>query len=323
MRVLIAGGTGFIGRKLAHALASRGDAVVVLSRGRGDVASHGLPASAQLVTWNAAEGEAVDSLGLRRSSSLEAEVGKADAVVNLSGAGVADERWTKERVALIRSSRVDTTTSLARALARAPRPTERVLVNGSAVGIYGMRKDAEIVDEKSAHGRDVLAEIVEAWEASTQAARDVGVRVAIARIGLVLGADGGFLQKMLTPFKWFVGGPVGSGAQYLSWVHWRDTVSALLFAIDRKDFDGPFNLSAPNPVTMNEFARALGEALGRPSRFRVPAFAMKLAMGEGLSEIVLTGQRAMPRKLQDAGFAFELPDLGAALRDVVAARGAR
>jgi uncharacterized protein (TIGR01777 family) len=297
--VLVSGGTGFIGRELVKALEARGDRTAVLTRGR---------AGEKRVTWDARPSEAT-------IDALVREMEKADAVVNLAGAAITDERWTDARVAVLRESRVGATTAIARAIERAKK-RPRVLVSGSAVGIYGMRDDDRELDESAPHGDDVLGSIAHEWEASADPARAAGVRVAHPRIGIVLGRGGGALAKMATPFKWFVGGAIGGGRQWLSWIHMQDVVRALIFAIDHGDLAGPFNATSPAPITMNDFARALGAALHRPSAFRVPAFALRLAVGEGISRILLTGQRALPKKLEACGFAFDFPSLDAALADL-------
>jgi uncharacterized protein (TIGR01777 family) len=180
-----------------------------------------------------------------------------------------------------------------------------------------MRKDDEVLEEHAPHGDDPLASICEAWEASTEGARQAGARVAIARIGIVLGKGGGALAKMVPAFRAFVGGPLGDGAQWLSWIHVEDVVRGLVFAIDRADFDGPFNLTAPKPVTMNDFAHTLAQALHRPSLFRVPGLALRALLGEGLASALLTGQRAVPARLERAGFAFRFENLQAALADLI------
>ena len=283
-RILLTGGTGFIGAALSAALKARGDEVVAISR-RGPV------------TWD----------------GVEEEVARADVVVHLAGEPIADERWTPQRLERIRSSRVDTTRRLAMALAT--RPHARVFVSGSAIGIYGMRLDDVLCDESTPAGDDVLARICVEWEAAAAPAREAGVRVAHPRVGIVLG-HGGALAKMRKPFELFAGGPIGTGRQWLSWIHLSDVVRALVFAIDRESLSGPFNCVAPAPATMNDFARALGKALGRPSFFRVPAIALRAAVGDGVAELLLTGQRAVPRKLLEAGFQFEFPALDEALRDL-------
>jgi uncharacterized protein (TIGR01777 family) len=286
-RILLTGATGFIGRALAAALRARGNEVIEVSR-RGPV------------DWD----------------RVDTEVARADAVVHLAGEPIADGRWTPERLERIRSSRVDTTRQLARALAAADAPASRVFISGSAVGIYGMRMDDVVCDESTPPGDDVLARIGVDWERAADPARDAGVRVAHPRTGIVLGRGGGALEKMRRPFELFTGGPLGSGRQWLSWIHLRDAVRALLFALDHAELSGPFDVVAPEPATMNDFAKALGHALGRPSLFRVPAFALRAALGDGVAELLLTGQRVVPRRLADAGFTFDFPRLDEALRDL-------
>jgi hypothetical protein len=286
VRILLTGGTGFIGARLAAALGKRGDRVVVVSR-------H--PSGGTSVGWDA----------------VEQEVERAEAVIHLAGEPVADARWTPERLERIRSSRVDTTARLARAVASASaRP--RVFVSASAIGFYGMRRDDVLCDEETSPGEDVLARVCVAWEAAAEPAKAAGVRVVHPRIGVVLG-PGGALAKMAGVYRWFVGGPVGDGTQWVSWIHVDDAVRALLFLVDTATLSGPVNLVAPAPVTMNELARALGRALGRPSSMRVPAFALRLAFGEGLAELLLTGQRVAPRRLEEASFAFAFSRLEEAL----------
>ncbi len=300
MLVVIAGGTGFIGRKLARALVDRGDEVTLLSRTAAPPAE-----GVRTVAWDPRPG---GDLAWTRT------IDGAGAVVNLAGAGVVDERWTDARLALIRSSRVDSTDALVRAIDRAER-RPRVLVSASGVGIYGMRKDDTILGEDGDHGTDVLASLCEDWEAAALRAEE-SCRVAVSRFGVVLGADGGALARMVPLFRRFLGGPIGDGQQWWSWIHWRDAVRALLFAIDEDALRGPFNVTAPEPVTMNEVARALGEVLHRPAVWRVPAFSLRLALGDA-AEVILTGQRVVPRRLQELGFRFEHPDFTAALRDAV------
>ena len=289
MRILVTGATGFIGRALLAVLAERGDEAVAVSRRAREPA----------VGWDA----------------LETEVARADAVVHLAGEPIADARWTPERLERIRASRVETTRRIADAISRATLKP-RVFLSGSAVGIYGMRIDGEVLDEGSPAGDDVLARIVVEWERAADAARSAGVRVVHPRIGIVLGREGGALSKMAAPFRWFVGGPIGSGAQWVSWIHVRDVVRALIFAMDGDALEGPVNVVAPEPVAMGDLARALGHALHRPSFFRVPPFALRLALGEGLAKVLLTGQRAAPHKLLGAGFKFDFPRLEQALADL-------
>lgn len=306
MKVLVTGGTGFVGRHLVKLLVRRGRDVVVLTRGetREPPSERGTDeGNVQYATWTPT-----------RSGPWTNWIEDCDAVVHLAGAGIFDERWSPERLAVVRGSRVDSTRVLAEAIAAASRKP-RVLVSASAIGYYGMRKDDEELAEDGPPGNDVLAEIVVAWEAAARAARDANVRVAHPRIGLVLGKDGGALEKLLPVFRAFVGGPIGDGKQWFSWIHVQDVVRALMYALD-EDISGPFNATAPNPVRMNDLAKALGSELGRPSIFRVPAFALKLAVGAG-AEALLTGPRVVPRALERAGFTFDFPDLASALHDLL------
>jgi uncharacterized protein (TIGR01777 family) len=297
MRVLVTGGTGFIGRALAGALADRGDEPVVVSRSPNGT---GRP----VVGWEATEDE----------------VARADAVVHLAGEPIAGGRWTRERLARIRDSRVRSTDRIASAIACAPR-RPRVFVSGSAVGYYGMREDDQQFDEAAPAGDDVLARIAVDWEAAAEPARSAGTRVVHPRTGIVLGAGGGALPRMVAPFRFFAGGPIGSGRQWISWIHLRDAVRALLFALDREAISGPVNVVAPNPVRMEELAKSIGSALGRPAAIRVPPLALKVALGGGLARTLLTGQRVLPRRLLDAGFAFDFRDVGPACEDLL--RGTR
>lgn len=309
VRIVVTGGTGFVGRALVASLAERGDEVVVLSRGGRDGAATSSPStrpgSVTMATWTpSATGE-----WTRRLDG-------ADAVVHLAGAGIMDERWTPARMELLRSSRIRSTELVAEAVARAERKP-RVLVSGSAVGYYGIGTEDRPCPEDAPPGTDFLATLCRDWEAAADRARSAGVRVCHPRTGLVLGRNGGLLERMVPPFKGFVGGPIGNGKQYMPWVHLRDVVGAIEHAISTESLTGPFNLTAPEPVTMNDFAAALGAALGRPARMRVPAFAVKLAFGPA-SEALLTGQRAVPARLVASGYAFLFADLASALADLVA-----
>jgi uncharacterized protein len=290
MRVLVTGGTGFIGRPLVEALRARGDEAIVLSRRPG----------AGSVGWDVAD----------------REVEFADAVVHLAGEPIADARWTEARLRLLRDSRVQSTERLAGAIARAAHKP-RVFVSGSAVGYYGMRSDEATLDESAPAADDALAQIVVEWEKAAEPAAAAHVRVVHPRTGVVLGKGGGALAKMVTPFELFVGGPIGSGRQWVSWIHLRDAVRALLFAIDDEALSGAVNVVAPAPATMEELSRSIAGALRRPSAFRVPGFALKIALGEGLARMLLTGQRVVPRKLLDAGFAFDFSDVESACADLL------
>lgn len=308
MRVVVSGGTGFIGRALVHALMARGDDVVVLTRGQPRSFSHacgecGRGAKAELVAWTPQE-----------AGPWQRVVDGADAVVNLVGRKIAG-RWTRSAKEEIRTSRIEPTSLLARAIADA-KSRPRVFVSISAAGYYGTKTGDRILTEDDPPGDDFLASICRAWEEATAPARDAGVRVVVPRMGLVLGRRGGLLAELVPMFRGFVGGPIGDGRQYVPWVHIRDAVRAIEAMMLRDDMQGAYNTTAPEPVTMNDFARALGAALGRPAAFRVPAFAVRAAFGEA-SEAMLTGQRLVPKRLVDASFAFVFPDLGSALADLV------
>lgn len=284
MRVVIAGGTGFVGKRLTAILSSRGDEVTLLSR-------HASPPNT-----------------LSYDQAREA-IAPAEAIVNLAGAGVLDEKWSPERLELLRRSRIDTT----RIVASAIESKKAVLVNASAVGYYGTRLDDEELDESSPPGDDVLAKLCVDWE---EAARAAPCRVAVARIGIVLGKEGGALGRMVPMFRKFIGGPIGSGKQWWSWIHLEDTARAIVHAIDKRGFEGPFNVTAPAPATMNDVARKLGEVLRRPAAIRVPEFVLRMTLGDG-AVTLLTGQRALPKKLLETNFDFRYGNLRAALQSSI------
>lgn len=307
MKVVVTGATGFIGRNVVAALRARGDAVVVLTR---DVAR----ARGRL-------GDAVECLPWQIVPESRAEwrrvLGSADAVVNLAGEPVAGARWNDAHKARIRDSRVGATRAVVDALLEAHRAGQgpKVLVSASGVDYYG--PTSEPVDESSPAGQGFLAEVCRAWEAEAARAAEGGAREVRLRIGLVLGEGGGALARMERAFRWFVGGPVGSGRQWVSWIHMDDLVALTLDALAREVYQGPVNAVAPEPVQMRAFAAALGEAMHRPSWARVPSFAVKLLMGE-MGNFALESKRVLPRAAQRAGFVWRFPEVRAALRDVIA-----
>jgi uncharacterized protein (TIGR01777 family) len=295
VKIVVSGASGLIGSALVGALESRDHEVVRLVRHE--------PRGAGEVAWDPAAGS-IDTAGLQG----------VDAAVNLNGANLG-RRWTDARKREIRASRVDSTNVLARALAELdPRPS--VLVCAGPTGIYGDRGE-EILTEESELGSGFLAEVGIAWEAAAEPAREAGIRVVNFRQGIVLSKDGGALERMLTPFKLGVGGRVGSGKQWWSWVSLDDVLAAYRFALE-SDLAGPVNLVSPNPATSAQFTKALGRALRRPTVFPLPAFAVKTMFGEMGEAVLLDGQRVLPGRLLDAGFTFARPDLEPALRHALA-----
>jgi uncharacterized protein (TIGR01777 family) len=307
MRVFVTGGTGLIGTRLIPRLLARGDQVVALTR-RAAAARERLGGSCTFVEGNPMEpGAWADA------------VGDCDAVINLVGEGVFNRRWTRAFKALLFDSRVKSTANVVQALARRPRTAAgaaKVLVNASAIGYYGPHGD-EVLTEDSPPGDDTLARLCVAWEQAARAAEPLGVRLAIVRIGVVLDRKGGALAKMLTPFKMFVGGPVGSGRQYVSWVHHEDLVGLLLLALDDARAAGPINGTAPQPVTNKAFSKALGRALHRPSFLPTPRFALRVMLGQ-VAGLVTTGQNVIPRRALDLGYAFRFPQVDEAVRAALA-----
>ena len=301
MDVAVTGSTGLIGSALCTALEARGDRVVRILRqdpsGRGEI------------HWDPADG-VLDPSDLRGT----------DAVVHLAGAGIADRRWTPAQRNRIRESRTRGTTLLAGALAEIRDDGgPSTLVSGSAIGVYGDAGD-HLLDEDGPRGTGFLADVCIAWERATERAGSAGIRVAHARTGVVLSPEGGLLAKQLPLFRLGLGGRLGSGHQYLSWISLRDEVAALLWLVDR-EVEGPVNLVAPSPVTNAEFARSLGSALGRPARLPVPTAMPMVMFGRDLvRELMLASTRVRPRVLEDGGFAFTDPELGPALRAMVAGR---
>lgn len=297
--MVVTGGTGFVGAALVRALVARGDEVTVLTRDltRG---ARRVPPGARPAAWNPeATGE--------WQSVLEGQ----HAVVHLAGEPAVGQRWTPAVKARIRDSRVRSTEVVVQALARMS-DGPRVLVAASGVGFYGDRDGSLACDEGSPAGSDFLAGVCQAWERAASGATARGIRVVSARLGIVLGEAGGALGEMLAPFRAFVGGPLGSGRQVVSWIHAADAVRALCFCLDDERLSGPVNVVSPGAVTSRELATALGRALGRPSWISAPALALRARFGEG-ADPLLTGQRAVPQKLVDLGFAFEHPEIGAAL----------
>jgi uncharacterized protein (TIGR01777 family) len=285
MRIVVAGGSGFIGEPLVWRLSARGHDVAVLTRSPRRLAA-GRP-----VEWDPPAG-----------GSWTEEVSAADAVVNLAGESIGDHRWSEARKREILASRIDATGALVDALRTAPR-RERTLVNASAIGIYGDRGD-EILDESAARGPGFLGDVVEKWEAAARGAES-HARVVLLRFGVVLSAGGGALVKMMLPFRFGAGGPIGNGQQWLSWITRGDVIRMIEWAIEQPGARGVFNAVAPEPVQNRDFARVLGRAMHRPAILPTPALALKLAFGQMGEELLLSSQRVVPRRAEDSGFTFE------------------
>ncbi len=296
VRIVIAGGTGFLGRALAPALTTAGHDVIVLTRQD--------PAGPGRVTWTP------DGTSGAWATALDG----ADAVVNLTGESIAGARWTQRRKRVLLDSRVRPTQSLAAAVSSLLRPPALV-VQGSAVGYYGARGD-EPITESSGPGHDFLAKTSIAWETSAAAFARSGIRVVVVRTGLVLAADGGVLHRMLPPFRFGAGGPFGDGRAMMPWIHRADWVRMIAWILALADATGPFNASAPEPVSNERFAATLARVLHRPAVVRVPAFALRLVLGE-LADAVLTGQAAVPARALALGFRFSFPSLEPALVDLL------
>jgi uncharacterized protein (TIGR01777 family) len=299
--IVIAGGTGFLGLPLADLLARSGSGstqpVVVLTR---RIPPPAATSASRFVTWTP-DGS---------TGPWKAEIEAAEAVINLSGEPIAGRRWSAAQKRRILESRVLATRSLVHAILEARRPPA-VLINQSGVGYYGLL-GAEVVDEDHGPGNDFLAQVCVAWEAEAAGATN-GTRVVVLRTGLVLERDGGALPRMLLPFRLGAGGPVGSGRQYWPWIHRLDWIDLVRFLIQSPSCSGPFNASAPNPVTNKEFARALGKTLHRPAVVPAPGFALKMALGEMADALLLGGQRAVPARATAAGFKFRFNQLDQAL----------
>jgi uncharacterized protein (TIGR01777 family) len=301
MKVIVTGATGFIGRALVDALLRRGNEVVALTRNVGK-GQETLGPQVTVLEWHP------PAVGPWAQA-----VEGADAVINLAGAIVAPfpKRWNEEYKALIRSSRVDATNAVVEAMGLADfRP--RVLVNASGMDYYGSAGD-RVLTEDSPTGNSFLASVVRDWEAAARRAEELNVRVVLLRTSIVLGKTGGSLPLMAMPFRFFAGGTPGRPDQWVSWIHLDDEVRFILFALDHDEVRGPYNLAAPNPVQMKTFAQGIGRALNRPALLPAPPLLLKLALGEQ-AEVVLSSIRVLPKRAEEAGFAFRYTDSDEALR---------
>ncbi len=302
MKIVFAGATGFIGRALLTRLVEAHHLVTLLTRNPNAAKS----LADRFVTIEKWDGHT--------AGPWIQYVDSADAVINLAGESIGARRWTNARKALILDSRVNATKAIVAAIGRA-RKKPTVLVNASAVGYYGNVESGDVT-ELHERGNDFLADVCQLWEQEAYAAEALGVRVVILRNGVVLERDGGALQRLMLPFTFFVGGPPGSGRQWFPWVHRDDVIGAMLFALENQNLSGAVNCAAPDPVTMKEFCKALGGALRRPSWAPIPALPLQVLLGE-MSQMILTGQRVVPKKLQEAGYKFKYPKLDQALNAIL------
>ena len=301
MQIVIAGGTGFIGRPLCAALCQEGHRVTLLTRRIESQRSCG--SSVTAVEWNG-----------REAGGWEHCLDGADAVINLAGAPIADGRWTEARKQLLTESRVLTTHLLVEALSRRSRKS-CTLINASGIGYYGVGDD-RILNEGAVRGQGFLADLCLAWEAEALRAAEFGVRVVMLRTGMVLEQDGGALPKMLLPFQLFAGGPIMPGTQWVSWIHRRDHIGLIQWVLTTSSVSGPVNAVAPEAVTMNRFCEVLGRVLHRPCWLPVPGFVLHVAVGE-LGTLMTTGQRVNPAKALSEGYVFHYPTLEPALRAIM------
>ena len=298
MRIAVSGASGLIGSPLSKRLHDDGHEVIPLVR-------HAPRPGERAIAWDPEAGR------LDRG-----ELEGCDVVVHLAGENVFG-RWTEEKKRRIRDSRVQGTKLVSEAFAKLPHPP-RVLLAASAIGFYGDRADEELT-ERSAPGHDFLAQVAKDWEAATEPAARAGVRVVNMRFGVVLTPDGGAMAKLLPPFRLGLGGPVGNGRQYLSWIARDDAIAAIVHLLNSESLRGPVNVTGPQPVTNREFAKTLGHVLGRPAIVPVPGFALRLAFGSEGADMLLSGQRVLPERLVASGFRFHHGDLEPALRQLLAA----
>ena len=301
MRIIITGGTGLIGRALTRSLSNHGYEIILLSRA--PERARDLPQGTRAERWDG-----------RTAAGWGTLANGAEAIVNLAGENIAGGRWTAERKRRIRESRIHAGRAVVEAVQEAAEKP-RVVIQASGLGYYGCREE-ETITEETPPGDDFLAEVAIEWEASTAAVEARGVRRAVIRTAPVLSTEDGAFPRMIRPFRFFVGGPLGNGEQWFPWIHIADEVGAIRFLMKNSAAQGPFNLTAPNPLRNADFARALGRVLRRPAFLPTPAFALRLLFGE-MASVLLGGQRALPKRLLDLGFSFRFPEAESAMRDLL------
>jgi uncharacterized protein len=309
MNILMTGANGLVGTALVKTFTGEGYTIYRLTRAETPKARAGEPGVFD-IPWTSSNGEIGGSVG---SSSLHAPA-NVDAVINLAGAPIVGSRWTKGRKALLRSSRVDTTRGLMSAIAKMEKRPQ-VLISASAIGYYGNRGD-ELVTEKSTPGTDFLADLAKEWESEAVKAEKFGVRVVLLRFGIILAKEGGALPKMMMPFKYGLGGKLGSGQQWTSWIALQDVVAIIHGALRNESWKGPMNLVTPQPMRNSDFTKSLARAMHRPAIFAAPAFALRLAMGE-MADTLLGGVRVAPQVLEQHGYRFLHANLDEALKAIL------
>lgn len=302
-KVIITGGTGFIGRFLCRSLSDANHEIIVLSRNI-EFANKMFGETATPVFWDG-----------KTTAGWLAHVDGANAIINLAGENIGSGKWTQKKKQLLLQSRLQAGKAIVAAI-RQVRTKPEVLLQASGIGIYGDRGD-DLLDETASPGRGFLPELARDWERSAEDVAEMGVRLVYLRTGVVLAKEADFIKRVLLPFRLFVGGHMGNGKQWLSWIHLDDEVRAIKFLLERNDLTGAFNLSALNPLTYKDFFKTMGNLMHRPSWFHVPGFLLRFALGQMAEELILTGQRAIPKKLSDAGFEFNYPDIESALTDIL------
>jgi uncharacterized protein len=303
-RIIITGASGFVGRALGRCLADTGYAVVALTR-RPSEADDLIRFRFHVIPWDARTGD-----------GWSAHAEGAAAIINLAGENLASGRWSEQKKQAILQSRLDATQAVVQAIQGFQNKPNLVVVQACAIGIYGNRGEVELT-EKSAAGTGFLADVCQQWEQAAEGIRDLGVRLVTLRLGMVLGAEGGALAQMLPMFRKFLGGKLGSGRQWISWIHIKDVIGIVRFLLENANIEGTFNVTSPQPVQGKEFVRMMGEVMHRPSALKVPGFALKLLMGEMAQELLLSSQKVLPQRLLEVGYQFRFDDLKTALEDIL------
>jgi hypothetical protein len=303
MRIIITGGTGFIGKALSNHLAEAGYEVIVLSR-KAKTADKILGGKVTLAEWD----------GKTAKGWVNYAEG-AFAIINLAGENIAGGRWTPSKKEKILGSRLNAGNAVVEAV-KETKEKPKVVVQSSGIGYYGVHSE-EIVDETFPLGTGFLPEVAQRWENSTKGVESLGVRHIVIRTGVVLGRDGGALPRLITPFKFFLGGHPGNGEQYFSWICLQDEIRAIRFLMEKEDLNGAFNLTAPGSLKMKDFCSVLGKVMRKPSWFPLPGFFLHLIYGQMAEETILTGQRVIPKRLQEAGFEFIYPEAEPALQEIL------